>query len=94
MYPLSVHSESEASSQSLVGHGGAACNHRACSQYDEQRRKFTKEHDSFPAACWVSLSRLTLRLPILRRHAHRCGPYNDVLSSSELNSDGSDPIRS
>lgn len=32
-----------------------------------------KEHASFPAACWVSLSRLSLRLPVLRRHgcAHR-----------------------
>lgn len=55
-----------------------------------------KEHDSFPATCWVSLSRLSLRLPILRRHGydHRHVPHNDVLSSSGLNSDGSDPIRS
>lgn len=54
-----------------------------------------KEHDSFPAACWVSLTRLSLRLPILRRHgcAHRRVPHNDVLSSSGLNSDGSDSIR-
>lgn len=52
-----------------------------------------KERDSFPAACWVSLSRLSLSLPILRRRgcAHRHVPYSDVVSSSGLNSDGSDP---